>query len=138
MEAQSETIRLPDMSRVLVSLSSSPELQELTLPAFVAVLEELAQKSSLPPTPEQVETARAVVGHLSQLVEKTVSQGSTGTEFVHETVAERILALCVLPSLPESSVGCLFTEEAVLKQCHSLLRTFTLAANNTIECVTSV
>ena len=132
MGVQSETISLPDMSRVLVSLSSSQELQELTLPVFVAVLEQLSL------TAELVETSEAVVGHLSQLVENTVSGGgSVGTRFVHKVVAERILVLCVLPSLPESSAGRMFTEKAVLQQCHSLLRTFTLAANNTTECVTN-
>jgi hypothetical protein len=128
MGVQSETISLPDMSRVLVSLSSSQELQELTLPVFVAVLEQLLL------TAELVETSEAVVGHLSQLVENTVSGGgSVGTRFVHKVVAERILVLCVLPSLPESSAGRMFTEKAVLQQCHSLLRTFTLAANNTTD-----
>ncbi|CAI8049147.1 MMS19 nucleotide excision repair protein homolog, partial [Geodia barretti] len=113
MGVQSETISLPDMSRVLVSLSSSQELQELTLPVFVAVLEQLLL------TTELVETSEAVVGHLSQLVENTVSGGgSVGTRFVHKVVAERILVLCVLPSLPESSAGRMFTEKAVLQQCH--------------------
>ena len=135
MEVQSEIVSLPDMSRVLVSLSSSQELQELTLPVFVAVLEQLAQQSL---TTELVETTEAEVGHLSQLVEKTVSGGSSvGTRFVHKVVAERMLVLCVLPSLPESSAGRMFTEKAVLQQCRSLLRTFTLAANNTTECVTN-
>jgi DNA repair/transcription protein MET18/MMS19 len=131
MEVQSEIVSLPDMSRVLVSLSSSQELQELTLPVFVAVLEQLAQQSL---TTELVETTEAEVGHLSQLVEKTVSGGSSvGTRFVHKVVAERMLVLCVLPSLPESSAGRMFTEKAVLQQCRSLLRTFTLAANNTTD-----
>lgn len=136
LEAKSETVSLPDMSRVLVSLSSSLELQELTLPAFMAVLEQLAQQSV---APELVKTAEAVAGHLCRLVEKTVAQSSgQGTKFIHKMVVEKILVLCVSPSLPENLLGSLFREEAVLKQCLSLLRTFTLAANNTAECVPSV
>ena len=131
MESKSEAAALPDLSRVLVSLSMNPDLQELTLPAFVAVLEQLAET---PFTPELVETAEAVAGHLCRLVEKTVTQSGLGVQFVHKMVAKEILLLCILPSVARSSAGPLFTEKAVLKQCLSLLRTFTLAANKTTEC----
>jgi DNA repair/transcription protein MET18/MMS19 len=130
VEVESREVSLLAISRLLVSLAAYPDLQELILPAFLAALEQLAERSF---TQEHADTAEAVAGHLCRVVEKTVSRTSLGLHMVQKTVVNRVLLLCIAPSLTSPSTRHVFTEEAVLQQCFSLLRTFTLAANKTVN-----
>ena len=129
-DKDSEAVSMTNISRVLVALSVLPDLQELTLPAFMAVMQQLAEQT---PSPEVAAAAEVLTGDLCRVVEKTVTRSVMGLRCVHKMVVGQVLRLCVLPSLSETLDRRVFREEAVLKHCLSLLRTFTLAANNTTE-----
>ena len=130
-DKDSEAVSMTNISRVLVALSVLPDLQELTLPAFMAVMQQLAKQTT--PSPEVAATAEVLTGDLCRVVEKTVTRSVMGLRCVHKMVVGQVLRLCVLPSLSETLDRRVFHEEAVVKRCLSILRTFTLAANNTTE-----
>lgn len=113
------------VAQLLASVSTDTSLQGLTLPALLSFLEQIAEQSF---SEEHLELATAVSGSVLTVVEKAVARPG-GTSLAHEAVGQRLLAMCIKPSvtvpLPERHV---LMEEAVLRNCVSILRTFSQAA----------
>lgn len=131
--AQSEIYSLPNTASLLASLSVSLELQALTLPAFLALLEQMSQQ---PFTQERADITETLTRNLCRVIKQTV-ETSEGVALVHETVVSRTLLLCIAPSLKSlpAPTRHVFMEDAVLRQCLSLFKTFTVAANSDHRCV---
>ena len=131
-DPQSQSSGLPNTASLLTSLSVSLDLQVLILPPFLTILEQLAEQAF---TQMPANITEAVTKSLCRVVKRTV-ETPEGVSVVHETVVSRILLLCVAPSLksPSAPTRHVFTEEAVLSHCLSLLKTFTLAANSDHRC----
>ena len=122
-----ERVSLPSVARVLASVSTDLSLQAITLPVLLGLLETLAEQ---PFSQEHADLAGAVTGSMCRVVEKTVGTPE-GLVLVHETAVNRVMMLCMGPSLatplPTRHV-CM--EEAVLRNFLAALRTFTLAASS--------
>ena len=128
-----ETEREPSLERgspqrvacLLASVSTDTSLQGVTLPALLSFLEQTVEQ---PFSEEHLALATAVSSSILTVVEKTVAQPG-GTSLAHEAVGKRLLVMCIRPSvtvpLPERHV---MMEEAVLRSCLSILRTFSQAA----------
>ena len=122
-----ERVSLPSVARVLASVSTDLSLQAVTLPALLGLLETLAEQ---PFSQEHADLAGAVTGSMCSVVEKTV-RTPEGLVLVHETAVNRVMMLCMGPSLatpPPTRHMCM--EEAVLRNFLAALRTFTLAASS--------
>jgi DNA repair/transcription protein MET18/MMS19 len=121
-----EPTSLPIIAHLIASLSTDLDLQTLTLPSLLSVLEQLAERSF---TQECVDLTEAVSSSVCSVVERTVSTPE-GVSLVHETVVNRVLLLCIAPSVTSPlATGHSFMEDRVLRHCLSLLRMFTLASN---------
>lgn len=118
---------LPNIAHLLASISTNLDLQTFTLPALLSLLEQLAGQSF---TQEHADLTKAVTSSMCRVVEKTV-ETLEGVSLVHETVVSRVLLLCIGPSLISPlPTRHLLTEDAILGNCLTLLKIFTLAASN--------
>lgn len=122
-----ESNSVSNVAHLLASISTDLDLQILTLPALMSLLEQLPGH---PFTQELVELTKATSHSLFRVVKKTV-ETPEGVSLVRETLVERILMLCIEPTLASPPpTRHLFTDDGVVRNSLELLRIFTLAANN--------
>ena len=122
-----ESNSVSNVAHLLASISTDLDLQTLTIPALMSLLEQLAGH---PFTCELAELTRATSNSIFRVVEKTVKTPE-GVSLVRETVVERFLMLCIAPTLASSPpTRHFFTDDGVVRNSLKLLRVFTLAANS--------
>lgn len=122
-----ESNSVSNVARLLASISTDLDIQTLTLPALMSLLEQLAGH---PFTHELAELTRVTSNSIFRVVKKTVKTAE-GVSLVCETVMERILMLCIAPTLASSPpTRHHFTDDGVVRNSLDLLRIFTLAANS--------
>lgn len=116
-----------NVAHLLASISTDLDLQTLILPPLLSLLEQLAGH---PYSQELANLTKSTSDSIFRVVEKAV-ETPEGVSLVHETVVERVLMLCIEPTLTSPPpTRHFFTDDGVVKNCLKLLRTFTLAANS--------